>query len=118
MANRRAHSRHVPHIRAAVWFNIGIASGETCALKDVSLSGFSVLCDEWQLPVFLACEERPLYCVLLMGEAHFGCMAHVAPRRGQHSSHVGFHFDVIPDGSVRLLEGLIHYMDQKAKNEP
>ena len=108
--NRRAFTRHAPVERAAVWFNTGIAIGETCELKDVSMSGFAIACDEWQFPVFYATEGQSIYCVLLLGVAHFGAMAHVVETASQHSSHVGFHFDAVPENSIRLLQGLIDCM--------
>lgn len=111
--NRREHSRHAPQTCAAVWFNTGSDIGETCALRDVSLSGFSIRCDEWQLPLFLGTEGRPIYCVVLMGEAHFGCMARLASSPLEHSGHLGFVFDVMPYHSVTLLEGLIAFMAQR-----
>jgi hypothetical protein len=114
--NRRDYTRHAPFERAAVWFNTGIAIGETCELIDVSMSGFAIHCDEWQLPVFLGTEGHSIYCVLLLGEAHFGCMAHVVDSGGQHSSRVGFHFDAVPDTSIRLLQGLIDCMASREAN--
>lgn len=111
--NRRSHSRHAPQTCAAVWFNTGSEMGETCALRDVSLSGFSIRCDEWQLPVFLATEGRPVYCVLLLGEAHFGCMARMASSPLQHSPHIGFCFEVVPHNSITLLEGLMAFMRER-----
>ena len=116
LINRRAHARHAPIDRAAVWFNYGMSIGETCELVDVSLSGFGIRCDEWQLPVFLGSEGKPLYCVLLLGEAHFGCMAHVAETTRMHTGHVGFEFDVVPNTSIRLLEGLIENMARRDKS--
>ena len=111
--NRRADSRHTPIDRAAVWFNLGLAIGETCELKDVSMSGFRIQCDEWQLPVFLGAEGKSFYCVLLLGEAHFGCMARVAATQGTQYGQVGFHFEAIPENSIRLLHGLIECMAQR-----
>jgi hypothetical protein len=96
-----------------VWFNTGIAIGETCELKDVSMSGFAINCDEWQLPVFLGTEGHSIYCVLLLGEAHFGCMAHVVETASTHSSRVGLHFDAVPETSIRLLQGLIDCMAER-----
>jgi len=113
--NRRYHSRHTPVDRAAVWFNTGDVIGETCELKDISMTGFGIRCNEWQLPVFLGSEGRPLYCVVLLGEAHFGCMAHVTTTAGQYTGHIGFHFDAVPENSLRLLEGLIGFMHQREK---
>lgn len=111
--NRRNHPRHAPVTRAAVWFNTGIAIGETCELQDLSLSGFGIRCDEWQLPVILGTEGHSVYCVLLLGEAHFGCMAHVVNAAEHRAGHVGFHFDAIPDRDIRLLEGLIDCMAKR-----
>jgi len=109
--NRRIDMRHAPSTRAAVWFDIGLAIGETCELKDISLSGFSISCDEWQLPVFLAA-DHPVYCVLLLGEAHFGCMVRMAKVNG-HFGRLGFRFDAIPETSMRLVQGLIDYMSAR-----
>jgi hypothetical protein len=107
--NRRMETRHAPQTRAAAWFNIGMDTGELCRLKDISLTGFSIMCDEWQLPVFLAC-DHPLYCVLLIGEAHLGCMVRCTKLIDEHSSHVGFSFDAMPEGDSRLLQGLIGFL--------
>jgi hypothetical protein len=96
-----------------VWFNLGSEIGDTCALKDVSISGFSIRCNEWQLPVFLGTEGQAQYCVLLMGEAHFGCMAHVVNSPANHPGHVGFRFDAVPVESIRLLQGLIDCMAER-----
>jgi hypothetical protein len=114
--NRRSYTRHAPVERAAVWFNTGIAIGETCELKDVSMSGFAINCDEWQLPVFLGTEGHSIYCVLLLGEAHFGCMAHVVETASPHSSRVGLHFDAVPENSIRLLQGLIDCMADREQS--
>jgi hypothetical protein len=111
--NRRDYARHSPIDRAAVWFNTGEAIGETCELKDISMTGFGIRCNEWQLPVFLGSEGRSLYCVLLLGEAHFGCMAHVTTTTSQYTGHIGLCFDAVPESSLRLLEGLIGYMAQR-----
>jgi hypothetical protein len=108
--NRRVDARHTPIMRAAVWFNLGSEIGDTCGLKDVSMSGFSIRCNEWQLPVFTGTEGKTLYCVLLMGEAHFGCMAHMVNSPITHTGHVGFCFDAVPAASIRLLQGLIDCM--------
>jgi len=113
--NRRDFARHNPIERAAVWFNTGETIGETCELKDISMTGFGIRCNEWQLPVFLGSEGRSLYCVLLLGEAHFGCMARVTTKTSQYSGHIGFCFDAVPESSLRLLEGLIGYMAQREK---
>lgn len=107
--NRRIDIRHTPRMRAAVWFDIGLAVGETCELKDLSLSGFSISCDEWQLPVFLACDHA-LYCVLLLGEAHFGCMAEMTKLATVHPNRLGFRFDAVPETSIRLIQGLVDAM--------
>jgi len=113
--NRRDFARHNPIERAAVWFNTGEAIGETCELKDISMTGFGIRCNEWQLPVFLGSEGRSLYCVLLLGEAHFGCLARVTTKTSQYSGHIGFCFDAVPESSLRLLEGLIGCMTQREK---
>lgn len=112
-SDRRMSPRHALQTRAAVWFDFGPEIGETCALKDISMTGFSVECNEWQLAAFLGSEGHAMYCVLLMGAAHFGCMARVAKAGLQHNSRVGFRFDAVPDNSIRLLEGLISYMAGK-----
>lgn len=109
-ADRRMSPRHAPQTRAAVWFDFGPEIGETCVLKDISLTGFSVECNEWQLAAFHGSEGYAMYCVLLMGAAHFGCMARVAKFSTEHVSRVGFCFDAVPNESIRLLEGLIGYM--------
>lgn len=111
--NRRDFARHNPIERAAVWFNTGEAIGETCELKDISMTGFGIRCNEWQLPVFLGSEGRSLYCVVLLGEAHFGCMARVTTSAAQYAGHIGFCFDAVPESSLRLLEGLIGCMAQR-----
>ncbi len=108
--NRRVHERHAPTERAAVWFNTGIEIGETCELKDLSMSGFSITCNEWQLPVFLGTDGYAIYCVLLLGEAHFGGMAHLVAPATAHDGRLGFEFDMVPDSSQRLLQGLIDCM--------
>lgn len=77
------------------------------------MSGFGIQCDEWQLPVFLGTDGRPLYCVLLLGEAHFGCMAHVVETASNRTGHVGLRFDAIPENDIRLLEGLIDCMAKR-----
>jgi len=115
--NRRAYPRHAPIERAAMWFNTGAAKGETCELKDVSMSGFAISCDEWQLPLFLATEGHTLYCVLLLGEAHFGCMARMVETDGKHSGRLGFHFEAVPDSSMRLLQGLIDCMAERQSRD-
>lgn len=108
-SNRRMHSRHSPQTRAAVWFNIGMDIGELCAIKDLSLTGFGVTCDEWQFQEFLAC-NHPIYCVILLGEAHFGCMVRKVEIAGVHAGRMGFCFDAIPESSIRLVQGLIDFM--------
>lgn len=107
---RRVCERRSPAERAAVWFNLGVSTGELCGLVDISMSGFAVTCDEWQLPVFLGSEGRSMYCVLLLGEAHFGVMAHVVTSPSKYSGHVGFHFDAVPESTVRLMQALISCM--------
>jgi hypothetical protein len=114
--NRRIDARHTPVVRAAVWFDLGSEIGDTCGLKDVSMSGFSIRCNEWQLPVFMGTEGKALYCVLLMGEAHFGCMAHMVNSPITHTGHVGFCFDALPTDSIRLLQGLIDCMAEREAN--
>lgn len=109
-AERRLARRHAPQTRAAVWFDFGPEIGETCELKDISRSGFSVQCNEWQLAAFLASDMRPLYCVVLMGSAHFGCLARMAAPSTQHAGRIGFRFEAVPEDSVRLLDGLIGFM--------
>jgi len=96
-----------------MWFNTGASIGEICEIKDVSLSGFAIQCDEWQLPVFLATEGHSIYCVLLLGEAHFGCMARMVETASPHSGRLGFHFEAVPESSMRLLQGLIDCMAQR-----
>ena len=110
---RRGDPRYAPQTRAAVWFNIGIEMGELTELIDISVSGFAIRCDEWQLPVFLATEGRPLYCVLLLGEAHVGCMVSMATPRPGQSGQVGFQFEAVPEDSIRLMHGLIDGMKSR-----
>lgn len=116
LGERRADVRYAPQTRAAVWFNIGISTGELSELVDISVSGFAVRCDEWQLPAFLATEGRSLYCVLLLGEAHFGCMVRMVSRVG-HTGQVGFRFDAIPEDSLRLVHGLIDAMQVRLADQ-
>lgn len=109
--DRRVHPRHRPVTRAAVWFDFGPVVGETCELRDISMSGFSVQCSEFQIPVFLGNGgDTPLFCVLLMGEAYFGCMARMVMSPGVQAGYIGFHFEAVPQDSERLLKGLIDWM--------
>ncbi|MFM1907256.1 MAG: hypothetical protein RLZZ591_933 [Pseudomonadota bacterium] len=116
-SERRGDARYAPQTRAGVWFNIGIEMGELTELMDISLSGFAIRCDEWQLPVFLATEGRPLYCVLLLGEAHFGCMVSMAAPRPGHSGQIGFQFEAVPEDSIRLIHGLIDGMKSRLQEQ-
>ena len=116
--DRRLHPRHRPATRAAVWFDFGPVIGETCELKDISMSGFSVQCSDFQLPVFLGNSgESSLFCVLLMGEAYFGCMARMVMSPGVHAGFIGFRFEVVPQDSERLLKGLIAWMADRAAQQ-
>ena len=71
----------------------------------------------WGLPVFLATEGRPLYCVLLLGEAHFGCMVSMAAPRPGHSGQIGFQFEAVPEDSIRLIHGLIDGMKSRLQEQ-
>lgn len=116
--DRRASPRHAPASRAAVWFDFGPAIGETCELRDISLTGFSVRCNEWQRAALLAADGQALYSVLLLGEAHFGCMARVVASGAVHAGQVGFAFEAVPRDSQRLLEGLVHWMASRQEPDP
>jgi hypothetical protein len=108
-SNRRAASRFDPGMRAAVWFSIGADVGELCTLHDISLTGFGTTCSPEQLALFANC-EHPVYCVLLLGVAHFGCMVRPVDTVHANPSHLGFSFDAIPDDHIRLVKGLIARM--------
>lgn len=109
--DRRGAPRHKPGTRAAVWFDFGPVIGETCELRDISMSGFSVLCNELQAQAFMAQgDEKPMFCVLLMGEAHFGSMSRVVMSPGVAVGYVGFRFEAVPADSERMLQGLIGWM--------
>jgi hypothetical protein len=108
-SNRRAASRHDPGMRAAVWFSIGAEEGELCILRDISLTGFGTVCSKEQLAIFAKC-DHPLYCVLLLGVAHFGCMVRPVDPGRSKSLNLGFSFDAIPEEHIRLVKGLIARM--------
>ena len=99
-----------------MWFDFGPAIGETCELHDISLSGFAVRCTEWQRPALLAAQGQSMYSVILLGEAHFGCMARVVASVAVHTGLVGFEFEAVPHESQRLLEGLIQWI--ASREEP
>ncbi|MES2297730.1 MAG: hypothetical protein V4582_11850 [Pseudomonadota bacterium] len=107
--NRRLASRYDPGMPAAVWFSVGSDMGELCTLHDISSTGFGTLCSEAQLATF-AEHDHPMYCVLLFGAAHFGCMVHPVDAQHANPSHMGFCFDAIPEHDIRLVNGLIARM--------
>lgn len=115
--DRRGYPRHRPGTRAAAWFDFGPVIGETCELRDISMSGFSVLCSELQSQAFMGHgDAKPLFCVLLMGEAHFGSMVRLVMSPGVAAGYVGFRFEAVPAESERMLQGLIGWMAARERS--
>ncbi len=115
-SERRTCHRQMVSCRSAIWFDEGPKQGVLGTISDISTGGFSATLHGAPADAFA--RNSAVYCVLLVQNAHIGCMATPIAMTPKENGiiQIGFRFEALSDHEARLLGGVLQFL-ANSRNE-